>query len=36
MWFTAVIVFHLLELISSINAVMTARTSQGALPGLFP
>ena len=31
MWFTAVIVFHLLGLISSINAVMTARTSQGAI-----
>ena len=31
MWITLVIVFHTLGVISSINAVMTARTSQGAI-----
>lgn len=31
MWITVVIVFHALGIISSINAVMTARTSQGAI-----
>ena len=31
MWITVVIVFHALGIILSINAVMTARTSQGAI-----
>ena len=31
MWITVVIVFHALGIISSINAVITARTSQGAI-----
>ena len=31
MWITVVIIFHALGIISSINAVMTARTSQGAI-----
>ena len=31
MWLTIVIVFHALGLLSSINAVMSARTPQGAI-----
>jgi cardiolipin synthase len=35
MWLTIAIVFHVLGFISSINAVMTARTSQGAIAWLI-
>ena len=34
MWIAVVITFHVLGIISSINAVMTARTSQGAIAWL--
>ncbi|MEA3456711.1 MAG: cardiolipin synthase, partial [Campylobacterota bacterium] len=31
MWITAALLFHILGFVSSINAVMTVRTSQGAI-----